>query len=174
MSHQANPIDHYLQSLGAKLDLSATERAAILEETRAHLEEKAAVLQAAGQTPQEAEQAAVNSFGLANIVARRMNGAHLMRWGWRRWLGGIGLGALLMWVMWVVWWLVAFPIIIRLVYASNFHVLPGSFVTQSDIMLVAIPCLVVVISLIWLCHLSGDCAPAPGGRLVCHMAWEPG
>lgn len=131
-----SPIDRYLQALGAQLDLSAVERAAALEEVRAHLEAKAASLREAGRSPLEAEQAAVGAFGDSHFVARRISAAHPARWNRRRWLSSMGLGALL---TWGIWMLGTFPVLAYQVYTHALAYPQDSRPTTAGVLMQSTP-----------------------------------
>lgn len=131
-----SPIDRYIQALGEQLDLTAAERTATLEEVRAHLEEKAASLQAAGRDQLEAEQSAVGAFGDSHFVARRISAAHPTTWSRRRWLTSIGLGALL---TWVIWTLGTFPVLANDVYTHALAYPQDSRPSTSSVLMQSTP-----------------------------------
>ncbi len=97
-----SPIEVYLQALGRRLHILAAERAVVLEEMRAHLEERAAHLHAAGMERVTAERAAVTAFGDVRVLARRLNNTHAQVWGAGRFARGLVLGALATWAIWTL------------------------------------------------------------------------
>jgi hypothetical protein len=72
-------LEAYLQQLRASLDVTPARAEVIVSEARSHLEAKAAELEEAGLSRQEAVQAAVREFGDARRTGRlltRANGRH--------------------------------------------------------------------------------------------------
>ena len=72
-------LDAYLQQLRDALDVTAARAEVIVAETRCHLEARAAELQRAGESRQDAVQAATREFGDPQTMARaltRANGRH--------------------------------------------------------------------------------------------------
>jgi hypothetical protein len=95
------PIAAYLTQLGRNLPVEAAERADILEEVGAHLEEQAAIFVAKGVGAEEAERRAIEAFGPAARVGRGLAAAHPTIWGPSRWVRGVGIGLVLTWVLWI-------------------------------------------------------------------------
>lgn len=96
-----DPIDLYLSALARRLTMPKAERGAALTEVRAHLEERAASLQATGMPDDEAQRQAVRAFGGVRRMSRRLNAVHPQRWGVTRWIGSIVIGAAVTWALWL-------------------------------------------------------------------------
>lgn len=109
-----HPIERYLNDLSRHLTGSEIERAALLEEVRGHLEEKATSYSAQGMDGQVAEQEAVKTFGSARHLARQLAAIQPAYWGVKRFLLTMLLGAVVAWGLWTA---TAFPLV-----ANNFMI----------------------------------------------------
>jgi hypothetical protein len=103
-----HPIERYLSDLRRHLTGSESERAALLEEVRGHLEEKAASYSAQGMDGQAAEQEAVKTFGSARHLVRQLAAVQPAHWGVKRFLLAMLLGAIVAWGLWTA---IAFPLV---------------------------------------------------------------
>lgn len=103
-----HPIERYLSDLRHHLTGSGSERAALLEEVRGHLEEKAAGYSAQGMDGRVAEQEAVKTFGSARHLARQLAAVQPAHWGVKRFLYAMLLGAIVAWGLWTA---TAFPLV---------------------------------------------------------------
>lgn len=103
-----HPIECYVSDLSHHLTGSESERGALLEEVRGHLEEKAAGYSAQGMDRQAAEQEAVKTFGLARHLARQLAAIQPAHWGVKRFLFTMVLGAIVAWGLWIA---TAFPLV---------------------------------------------------------------
>ncbi len=105
-----DPIERYLAELAGSLTMRPEERDATLEEIRAHLREQADAARAEGATEDEAQRLTVERFGDAKSIGQRLSRMSGTRWGWRRSLGGVAVGAALTWAIWIAWTLPAYII----------------------------------------------------------------
>lgn len=105
-----HPVERYLSDLRRHLTGSESERAALLEEVRGHLEEKAAGYSAQGMDGQAAEQEAVKTFGSARHLARQLAAVQPAQWGVKRFLLTMLLGAIVAWGLWTA---TAFALIVN-------------------------------------------------------------
>jgi len=94
-------IDHYLAQLARRLAVPTTDREAILQEVRSHLEQSVATAVTNGSTQEEAERAAVQNFGAVGRIARRLSAVHQVQWRPRRYVRASALGAAALWGIWM-------------------------------------------------------------------------
>jgi hypothetical protein len=126
-------IDAYLADLAARLTIEPAERATILEEIRAHLEEATAAEVGRGAKAAEAESRAVATFGAASSTAHSINSTLPVYWDWRRMAWGVILGAL---AIWIIWTLATFPFLVQMVAV---HHLSNVSEAPSDLLFTASP-----------------------------------
>jgi HAAS len=116
------PLNRYLAQLGRSLVVDESAKAAILEETRAHLEEKTAAYIAEGMERAAAEERAVREFGPPEVVGRALNAAHPTRL--RQALAIAGQFLLGFTLAPLLWLLCAFPFVMLYAYRQG-AIIPG-------------------------------------------------
>lgn len=109
-------IARYLGVVARRLRVSPATRAAIVEELREHLEERADTLEAAGAARGEAERLAVAAFGRPEKLCRQLTLAHASPWKLSHLVGVAALGAATAWGLWL---LGTFPIIYQMLTGPN-------------------------------------------------------
>ncbi|UCC68091.1 MAG: hypothetical protein JSV79_13445 [Armatimonadota bacterium] len=82
-------LEEYLQQLRDALDVTAARADVIVGETRCHLEAKAAELQQAGESRQDAVQTAMREFGDPKTMARALTHANARHRTYRRLLKAV-------------------------------------------------------------------------------------
>ncbi|MBF6591430.1 MAG: hypothetical protein IVW57_13010 [Ktedonobacterales bacterium] len=95
-------INDYLARLARQLVVERAERAEILEEVRAHLEEHAASLTAHGRARALAEREAVAAFGRPGPLSRQLVVTHARSWTVRRFVAGMLQGGASAWAIWIL------------------------------------------------------------------------
>jgi hypothetical protein len=105
-----HPIERYLSNLSRRLPGSKSERTALVEEMRIHLEEKTANYVEQGRDRLAAEQEAVNTFGKPRLLAQHLATIYPIHWGIRRFLSALVLGGIIAWLLWTA---TAFPLLIN-------------------------------------------------------------
>jgi hypothetical protein len=99
MRDDEHPIDMYISHLGRRLHLPVAERDQVLAEVRTHLEERAQALHQTGVSAEHAERQAVQAFGPVSRISRELRASHPITWGKRRWIVGMLMGAVVLWVL---------------------------------------------------------------------------
>lgn len=81
--------------------MPAEERGMTLQEIRTHLEDLAGEFIERGANEPDAQRLAIEAFGDVRRVSRQLSAGHLVSWSGARWLGGIGIGAIATWTLWI-------------------------------------------------------------------------
>jgi hypothetical protein len=104
-----HPIERYIVNLSRYLPVADVECAAIVEEVRTHIEEKAMGYVESGMDRVAAEQEALKAFGKPQVLAKQLSSIHPTHWGIRRFLKAALIGWLISWCLWTA---TAFPLLV--------------------------------------------------------------